>query len=291
MRVLIVLLALIFPLSLSAAEKLKVVTSFSILADITRQIGGDTIVVQNLVAPGQDAHTYTPTTADTQRLLKADLIVENGLGYEPWLDSFIAKNNKVKPTVVASTGVIPVTTEQKGNTVTDPYAWLNLANVELYIDNITTALIAADPNNAKIYTSNSKNYVKQIHALLVQARLRFGALSEAERNIVTSYNELAYMGHPYGIYFIAPAGISTGHELSSAELAALIKQIKNDKINAVFMDNIKDPHSLQQITDKTSARVGGPLYTTSLATQGPAATFLGMYEYNLDTLYDALKKQ
>ena len=290
MRALLVLFSLMLSMSLSAAEKLPVVTSFSILADMVHQVGGEHIQITNMVGPDADAHTYEPTPDDAKALLKAKLIVKNGLGFEPWLDRLVASTDTRAPVISASRGVIPRSLDEDGETVPDPHAWHNLANAELYVANITKALIAADPTNKTDYECNSQAYLKQIYALLAQAKARLGSLPPGNRKIVTSHDAFGYLGQAYGIDFMAPQGLSTEREPSAAEVAALITQIRQAKVKAVFMENIKDARLLKQIADESGAHIGGTLYSDALATRGPASTFTGLFEYNLNTLYEALSQ-
>ncbi|WP_053267917.1 metal ABC transporter substrate-binding protein [Pseudomonas chlororaphis] len=293
MRALLVLFSLLLPLSLSpaqAADKLAVVTSFSILADITRQVGGEHIQITDMVGPDADAHTYEPTPDDAKALLKARLIIKNGLGFESWLDRLVASTATRAPVITASRGVIPRSLDEDGETIPDPHAWHNLANAELYVSNITKALVAADPANKADYERNSQAYLKRIYALLAEAKAKFGALPPGNRKIVTSHDAFGYLGQAYGIDFMAPQGLSTEREPSAAEVAALITQIRNAKVKAVFMENIKDARLLKQIADESGAQIGGTLYSDALAAKGPASTFTGLFEYNLNTLYDALSQ-
>lgn len=293
MRALLVLFSLLLPLSLSpaqAADKLAVVTSFSILADITRQVGGEHIQITDMVGPDADAHTYEPTPDDAKALLKARLIIKNGLGFEPWLDRLVTSTATRAPVITASRGVIPRSLDEDGETIPDPHAWHNLANAELYVSNITKALVAADPANKADYERNSQAYLKRIYALLAEAKAKFGALPPGNRKIVTSHDAFGYLGQAYGIDFMAPQGLSTEREPSAAEVAALITQIRNAKVKAVFMENIKDARLLKQIADESGAHIGGTLYSDALAAKGPASTFTGLFENNLNTLYDALSQ-
>ncbi|MCK9813128.1 metal ABC transporter substrate-binding protein [Pseudomonas sp. MAFF 302046] len=293
MRALLVLFSLLLPLSLStaqAAEKLQVVTSFSILANITQQIGGEHIQITNLVGADEDAHTYEPSPDDAKALLKAKLIIKNGLGFEPWLDRLVASTGTQTPVITASRGVIPRSLEEDGETIPDPHAWHNLANVELYVNTITKALIAADPADQADYQRNSQAYLKQIYRLLAEAKAKFGSLPPGNRKIVTSHDAFGYLGQAYGIDFMAPQGLSTEREPSAAEVAALITQIRQAKVKAVFMENIKDARLLKQIAEESGAHIGGTLYSDALAAKGPASTFTGLFEYNLNTLYDALSQ-
>lgn len=290
MRVLLVLFSLMLSLSTSAAEKLQVVTSFSILADMTQEVGGEHIQITNLVGPDADAHTYEPTPDDAKALLSAKLIIKNGLGFEPWLDRLVTSTETSAPVISASRGVIPRSLDEEGETVPDPHAWHNLANAELYVRNITKALETADPAHKADYERNSQAYLKKIYALLADAKAKLGALPPGNRRIVTSHDAFGYLGQAYGIEFIAPQGLSTEREPSAADVAALITQIRQAKVKAVFMENIKDARLLKQIAAESGAHIGGTLYSDALAASGPASSFIGLFEYNLNTLYDALRR-
>lgn len=290
MRVLLVLFSLMLSLSTSAAEKLQVVTSFSILADMTQEVGGEHIQITNLVGPDADAHTYEPTPDDAKALLSAKLIIKNGLGFEPWLDRLVTSTETSAPVISASRGVIPRSLDEEGETVPDPHAWHNLANAELYVRNITKALETADPAHRADYERNSQAYLKKIYALLADAKAKLGALPPGNRRIVTSHDAFGYLGQAYGIEFIAPQGLSTEREPSAADVAALITQIRQAKVKAVFMENIKDARLLKQIAAESGAHIGGTLYSDALAASGPASSFIGLFEYNLNTLYDALRR-
>lgn len=290
MRVLLVLFSLMLSLSTSAAEKLQVVTSFSILADMTQEVGGEHIQITNLVGPDADAHTYEPTPDDAKALLSAKLIIKNGLGFEPWLDRLVTSTETSAPVISASRGVIPRSLDEEGETVPDPHAWHNLANAELYVRNMTKALEAADPAHQADYERNSQAYLKKIYALLADAKAKLGALPPGNRRIVTSHDAFGYLGQAYGIEFIAPQGLSTEREPSAADVAALITQIRQAKVKAVFMENIKDARLLKQIAAESGAHIGGTLYSDALAASGPASSFIGLFEYNLNTLYDALRR-
>ncbi|PWE43108.1 metal ABC transporter substrate-binding protein [Pseudomonas prosekii] len=294
MRVVLVLFSLLLSMSIpalaAAAEKLQVVTSFSILADMTQQVGGEHIQISNMVGADADAHTYEPTPDDAKALLNAKLIIKNGLGFEPWLDRLVTSTETTAPVISASHGVIPRSLDEDGETVPDPHAWHNLANSELYIANITKALIAADPANRADYQRNSQAYLKQIYSLLAEAKAKLGSLPPGNRKIVTSHDAFGYLGQAYGIDFMAPQGLSTERDPSAAEVAALITQIRQAKVKALFMENIKDARLLKQIADESGAKIGGTLYSDALAASGPASTFAGLFEYNLNTLYDALRK-
>ncbi len=260
MRALLVLFSVLLPLSFATAQdKLQVVSSFSILADMTRQVGGEHIQLSNMVGPDADAHTYEPSPDDAKALLKARVIIKNGLGFEPWLDRLITSTETHASVVNASKGVIARTLDEGGNKIPDPHAWHNLANAEIYVNNITQALISADPANKADYQRNSQAYLQKIYRLLAEAKAKFAVLPAGNRRIVTSHDAFGYLGQAYGIDFMAPQGLSTEREPSAAEVAALITQIRQAHVKAVFMENIKDARLLKQIAEESGAHIGGTL--------------------------------
>ncbi|RYJ61030.1 metal ABC transporter substrate-binding protein [Pseudomonas songnenensis] len=289
MRYLLFVLALWLPLSLQAAEKLQVVTSFSILADLTREVGGDHVELTNLVDADADAHVYEPSPDDAKALLRADLIIANGLGFEPWLERVLASSEPKGKRINASAGVVPLMLDEDGERVPDPHAWQSLTNAEIYVRNIAKALGELDPANVDAYNQRRDAYLTRLHALLKKADASIGSLPASQRKVVTSHDAFGYLGQAWQFQFIAPQGLSTHDEPSAAEVAALIRQIRSEGVRAVFVENIRDPRLIQQIADEAGATVGGTLYSDALASEGPASTYLGMFEHNLDTLMAALK--
>ncbi len=289
MRYLLFALALWLPLSLHAADKLNVVTSFSILADLTREVGGDRIELTNLVGADADAHLYEPSPNDAKALLRADLIIANGLGFEPWLERVLASSEPKGKRINASAGVVPLMLDEDGERVPDPHAWQSLTNAKIYVHNIAKALGELDPANVDAYNQRRDAYLTRLHALLKKADAQIAGLPASQRKVVTSHDAFGYLGQAWQLAFIAPQGLSTHDEPSAADVAALIRQIRSEGVRAVFVENIRDPRLIQQIADEAGAKVGGTLYSDALASEGPASTYLGMFEHNLDTLMAALK--
>ncbi|MGE6663349.1 metal ABC transporter substrate-binding protein [Pseudomonas sp. NPDC077408] len=289
MRYLLFALALWLPLSLQAAEKLNVVTSFSILADLTREVGGDHIDLINLVDADADAHLYEPSPDDAKALLRADLIIANGLGFEPWLERVLASSEPTGKRINASAGVVPLMLDEDGERAPDPHAWQSLTNAEIYVRNIAKALGELDPAHRDAYAERRDAYLTRLHALLKRADTQIASLPPSQRKVVTSHDAFGYLGQAWQLEFIAPQGLSTHDEPSAADVASLIRQIRSEGVRAVFVENIRDPRLIEQIADEAGATVGGTLYSDALASKGPASTYLGMFEHNLDTLMAALK--
>jgi len=282
----LVLLALLgFAGGARAADKVKAVASFSILGDMVKQVGGDRIDVITLVGPDGDAHVYEPTPADAKNLATAQILFTNGLGFEGWMDRLEKSSGFRGKVMVASTGVKPRTMVEDEKTVTDPHAWQSLANGKLYVANIRDGLIAVDPEGKSVYEANAAKYLDALAKEEADVRAALAALPQERRKIITSHDAFGYFGAAYGLEIVAPEGISTESEASAKDVAKIIRQIKAERIPAVFMENITDHRLLDQIASETGAKIGGELYTDALSPpDGPAPTYLDMFRHNVGAL-------
>lgn len=265
------------------------VTSFSILADLTQAIGGKHIELVNLVGADEDAHVFEPSPEHAKALLKADLIIANGLGFEPWLERLLDSSEARGTRIDASAGVLPLLLTEHGHSVPDPHAWQSLSNAEIYVRNIAKALSQLDPSNSADYAARRDAYLVRLQVLREQANRQLNSLPASQRKVVTSHDAFGYFGQAWQLQFIAPQGLSTSDEPSAAEVARLIRQLRSEGVRAVFVENIRDPRLIKQIADEAGAKVGGTLYSDALAASGPASTYLGMFQHNLDTLMAALE--
>jgi zinc/manganese transport system substrate-binding protein len=258
-----------------------------------RQVGGDRVEVITLVGPDGDAHVYEPTPADARNLAGAAILFVNGLGFEGWMDRLEKSSGFKGKTIVASTGVKPRTMiEEEGGkpeTVTDPHAWQSLANGKLYVANIRDGLVAIDPDGKSVYEANATKYLAAIAKEETDVTAALAGLPKERRKIITSHDAFGYFGAAYGLEVIAPEGVSTDSEASAQDVAKIIRQIKAEKVPAVFMENITDHRLLDQIARETGAKIGGELYTDALSgPDGPAPTYLDMFRHNVGTLTAAL---
>ena len=293
--------------SQAAEQPLDVVASFSILGDMVKTVGGDRVQVTTLVGPDGDAHVFEPTPADAKAIAVADVVFINGLGLEQgWMPRLIEASGYKGPVVGTTKGIKPLTMEEedehgkeeasahehshgKPHMVDDPHAWQNLANGKVYVQNIVAALVAADPEGAEAYRANGQAYISEIEKLDAEVKTRFAAIPQARRKIVTTHDAFQYFGKAYGVELFAPEGISTEAEPSAADVAKLIKQIRKDKITAVFFENISDNRLLAQISKETGAKIGGTVYSDALSPpDGPAPTYLAMFRYNVQEFTHAL---
>ena len=303
--------ALAFAAPAFAEEKLKVIATFSILGDIVANVGGDRVEVITLVGPDGDAHVFQPAPADAQAVAGAQVIVANGLGFEGWMDRLIEASGTQAALVTAADGVTPIAfgeeehaegeehnhdraKEEAGHEghnhgAFDPHAWQSVTNAALYIGNIKRGLAAADPAGAETYATNAAAYLAELDVLNAEIRAAVAALPEDRRTVVTSHDAFGYFAADYSLTFVAPQGVSTEAEASAQDVAALITQIRDAGIAAVFVENIADRRLLDQIATETGAAIGGTLYSDALSgPEGPAATYLAMMRHNLSQLTAAL---
>jgi zinc/manganese transport system substrate-binding protein len=278
--------------SVTAAETLNVVASFSILGDMTQRIGGDRVQVHTLVGPDADAHVFQPTPADAKTLARAKLVIVNGFGFEGWITRLVKSSGSRATVLTASTGIRTLKSEdsheEHGGGI-DPHAWQDLANALVYVDNIALALGNADPEGKAGYLKNAENYKQEIAQLDGDIRKMLAAIAVDKRKVITSHDAFGYFSRAYGVKFIAPLGINTEAEASAADIGRIIQKIRLEKIPAVFMENISDPRLLERIRQESGARIGGTLFSDALSkADGPAPTYLGMMRYNAKTLAAAL---
>jgi zinc/manganese transport system substrate-binding protein len=260
---------------------------------MVREVGGDRIELVTLVGPNGDAHVFSPTPADAKWLAAADIFFVNGLGFEGWIDRLEKSSGFAGKVVIASQGVAPHTmVEEDGGTpetITDPHAWQDLHNGKLYVINIRDGLIAVDPEGKAVYEANAAKYLGEIMQEDDAVRAALATLPQDRRKIITSHDAFGYFGAAYGLEIIAPEGVSTESEASAQDVAKIIRQIRKEKIPAVFLENVTDHRLLDQIARETGAKIGGTLYSDALSeSDGPAPTYLGMFRHNAGALTAAL---
>jgi zinc/manganese transport system substrate-binding protein len=279
------------PFAAEAAGVLRVVASFSILGDLVRQVGGDAVSVQALVGPNEDVHVYEPRPKDLRTLLAAGLLVRNGLGLEGWMDRLTQAAGFKGRVVVASEKVAPRTMKEDGGAVaTDPHAWQDPANAILYVRAIADGLAAADPAHASAYRASAERYETEIRQVDRWIGATLGVIPADQRRIITTHDAFGYYGARYGIEFLSAEGISTEFEPSAKAIAALVRQIKREKVRAVFIENMTSPRMAEMLAKETGAVLGGTVYSDALSLPGgPAATYLTMLRYNTTLFAGAMR--
>lgn len=292
-----------------AQQRQSVVASFSILADMTRQIAGDRIALRAIAGADQDAHGFQPKPSDAATLANAAVVIRNGLGFEGWLDRMIRSSGFKGALVTTTDGITPRMMEAHAHhghdhggagrrhnhsvgprRVPDPHAWQDLGLAPQYIRNITAGLIAADPGNEAHYRRNAEAYAARLAALDQWVRAEIAKVPAARRKIVTSHDAFGYFGEAYGVRFLAPQGVSTEAEPSAAEVGRLIRLIKAENITALFVENMSNPATLQRIAQETGVRVRERLFADALSAEaGPAPTYEAMFRHNVSLMVPAMR--
>jgi zinc/manganese transport system substrate-binding protein len=278
--------------SAQADDRLSVVATFSILGDFARNVGGDRVAVTTLVEPDSDSHVYTPSPADAKTIAAARLVIVNGLGLEGWLPRLVKSSGGKAAIVIATKGIVPrriVDGHSHDPSEADPHAWQSVPNAKIYVANIRDALIAADPAGADTYRANAAAYLAKLDTLEAEVRAAVAQIPPERRRVISTHDAFGYFAAAYGIDFIAPQGASTDSEPSARDIAAIISQIRREKIPAVFLENISDPRLIRRIAAETGAAIGGTLYSDSLsAEKGPVPTYIDMVRHNIKALTRAL---
>ena len=280
--------ALIIFTSMSiASAKIKVVSTFSILGDMVQNIGGNNIELTTLVGANGDGHVYEPTPADAKSVAAADVVFVNGLGFEGWIDRLVKASGYKGKVIIATEGI----KELKFEGELDPHAWQDLSNGRIYIKNIKNALIDLDPKNSDLYKKNFIAYDKILESMDKSTKEKFADIPKKNRKVITSHDAFLYFGRAYGIDFRSPVGVTTESEPSAGELAALITEMREDGIKALFAENITDPRLIKQLAREVNAQIGGTLYSDALSDNSePANTYINMFKYNVNELATILSK-
>lgn len=275
---------------LAQAKPVQAVASFTLIADMVRTVGGEHVQVTSLIGPNGDPHVYEPTPADAKALGQADIAFVSGLHLEGWMDRLIQASGYGHAPVVLTQGIATRHMSEDGQQVVDPHAWNSARNAMQYVRNITQALDQVDPAHKVDYERNAQAYLAELDALDRYARAQVQRIPPERRKVLTSHDAFGYFSDAYGVTFLAPLGLSTENEASAAQVATLIRQIKQERVSAYFFENSSDPRLVKQIASASGARPGGELYVESLSpADGPAPTYIEMFRHNVDTLVAAMK--
>jgi len=304
-----VLAALALPIGARAqtptAAPLHVVATFSVLGDLTQAVGGENVQLNTLIGPGVDAHTYDPSPADLAMLEQADVIVENGLGFEPWLDNFLDSTSFQGERIIASDGITPrhaddtehdeeeeAHDEDHAHGGDDPHVWHSVPNAIVMVENIRDGLQAADADRASAYDTSAAAKIADLQELDAWVREQVATLPEERRKLVTSHDTFGYFADTYGFQIIGTALGSLSTEAgdpSARQIAELIAQIQEAGVPAIFAENVANPDLMEAIAAEAGVTLAPSLYSDALGAPGtPGDTYDGMMRSNVETIVQAL---
>jgi zinc/manganese transport system substrate-binding protein len=277
-----------------AADKIKVIATFSVIADMVANVAGDHVDLTTIVGPDGDIEMYEPSAGDVPKVAKARILFMNGLNdeFEPWLDSLLKQARFSGTKVVVSRGVKALSTDDEHPvggrpkaTMLDQHAWLDPRNGIIYVKNISDALARIDPANAEDYRGRAGAYTQQLRALDTWAHAEMNAVPAAKRRMLASHDSLQYLANGFAITMISVNGWTNKSEPSAADLARLTDQIRREHVKALFLDSITDPRAMERISKETGAVIGGTLYGDALSQSGgEAATYIEMIRHDVVTM-------
>ena len=272
-----------------AREKLKAVTTFTVIADMARNVAGDAAVVESITKPGAEIHNYAPTPGDIRRAQDAQLILWNGLNLELWFERFF-RNLRDVPSAVVSEGVEPIgISEGPYSGRPNPHAWMSPTAALTYVDNIRDAFAKHDPDNAAAYTANAEAYKEKIEAIITPIREKLAEIPEDKRWLVSSEGAFSYLARDFGLKELYLWPINADQQGTPQQVRKVIDAVNEHHIVAVFSESTVSDKPARQVARETGARYGGVLYVDSLSEpDGPVPTYLDLLRVTSDTIVKGL---
>ena len=285
-----VLLLTTFNSAAYAADKFKIVTTFTIFADMAKNIVGDAAIVESITKPGAEIHNYQPTPRDIIKAQDADLILYNGMNLELWFEKFF-NNLKDVPSVIVTEGIEPMGIgEGPYSGKPNPHAWMSPSAGLIYVDNMLNAFIKYDPENSDIYTKNAKRYAAEIAAIAAPIRQALESIPEERRWLVSSEGAFSYLIRDFGLKELYLWPINADQQGTPQQVRKVIDKIREENIPAIFSESTVSADPAKQVARETGAHYGGVLYVDSLSkADGPVPTYLDLLKVTSKTVVDGLK--
>ena len=288
----ILTLLVVLPLIPAAeTDKFKVITTFTVIADIARNIGGDAAIVESVTKPDAEIHNYQVTPGDIRRASGSNLILYNGLNLELWFEKFFKNFNSI-PSVVVTDNIKPLDiSEGPYSGKPNPHAWMSTKNALIYIENIREAFVKHDKENIETYNKNAAIYAKEIMALDGPFREKIESLSIENRWLVTSEGAFSYLAKDYGLKeaFLWP--INADGQGTPQQVRKVIDLVRKNKIPAIFSESTVSSKPAKQVARETGARYGGVLYVDSLTSEdGKVPSYIDLLKVTLETIVEALSE-
>jgi manganese/iron transport system substrate-binding protein len=277
------------PFAALAEDRLKVVTTFTVIADMARNVAGEGVEVVSVTKPGSEIHGYEPTPQDIVGASDADLVLWNGLGLERWFEQFLTNLGDV-PSATLTDGIAPISiTGGDYDGKPNPHAWMSLTNALIYVDNIQTALAAADPANAATYAANAEAYKAELSAALDPLKAQIAALPEGNRWLATCEGAFSYLARDLGLQELYLWPINADQQGSPRQVQAVIDGVRDHQIPAVFCESTVSSDPAEQVARETGAAFGGILYVDSLSDgDGPVPTYIDLLKVTTETIAKGL---
>ncbi|MDJ1160085.1 metal ABC transporter substrate-binding protein [Chelatococcus sp. SYSU_G07232] len=265
--------------------KFKAVTTFTVIADMARNVAGEAAIVESITKPGAEIHNYQPTPGDILKAKGGQLILWNGLNLELWFEKFF-QNLKGVPGVVVSSGIEPLSiTEGPYNGKPNPHAWMSPSAALIYVDNIRDAFVKYDPKNAEIYRANAETYKKKITDTIAPIRAKLDVIPADRRWLVSSEGAFSYLARDFGLKELYLWPINADQQGTPQQVRKVIDKVRANRIPVVFSESTVSADPAKQVARETGAKYGGVLYVDSLSeATGPVPTYIDLLRVTSDTI-------
>ncbi|WP_026102311.1 metal ABC transporter substrate-binding protein [Pleurocapsa sp. PCC 7319] len=269
--------------------KKKVITTFTVLADIAQNVAGDKLVVESITRIGAEIHGYEPTPSDIVKAQNADLILYNGMDLERWFKQFLGNVRDV-PTVLLTEGIEPIPISEGPYTdKPNPHAWMSPKNALVYVENIRQAFGELDPENADTYNANAEAYSQKLKAIDEELEADLTQVPENQRYLVSCEGAFSYLARDYNMEEIYMWPINAEQQFTPKQIQGVIEEVKANNVPTIFCETTVSDEGQKQVAKTTGARFGGNLYVDSLSTEeGPVPTFIDLLEYDARTIANGL---
>ena len=269
--------------------KKKVLTTFTVLADMAQNVAGDKLEVESITRIGAEIHGYEPTPSDITKAQDADLILYNGMNLERWFEQFLGNVQDV-PSVLLTEGIEPIPIAEGPYTdKPNPHAWMSPRNALVYVENIRKAFVELDPDNAEYYTANADAYSEKLRAIDAQLAADLEQVSDSQRFLVSCEGAFSYLARDYGLKEIYMWPINAEQQFTPKQVQTVIEQVETNDVPTIFCESTVSDEGQKQVAQTTGARFGGNLYVDSLSTEeGPVPTFLDLLEYDARVIANGL---
>ncbi len=273
-------------------QKPLVLTTFTVLADMARNVAGDRLEIRSITKLGAEIHGYQPTPSDLVKASNADLIIENGLGLELWARKFIAAAGDI-PTAVLTKGMKPLLIE--GDVYTgkpNPHAWMSPKRAILYIDRLVEAFTKLDPEGAPVFQQNSEDYKAKLQLLDIELTSALASIPARRRVLATCEGAFSYLAKDYGMEEAYLWPVNAESQVTPKRMLRLINKVKERQLPVIFCESTVSSKAQREVAKASGAKFGGVFYVDSLSgPNGPAPTLLDLQRHNLRLIRKGLTSQ
>ena len=275
--------------SADSEGKKKVLTTFTVLADIAQNVAGDKLDVESITRIGAEIHGYEPTPSDIVKAQDADLILYNGMNLERWFEQFLGNVEDV-PSVLLTEGIEPIPIAEGAYAdKPNPHAWMSPRNALVYVENIRQAFVELDPENADTYNANAEAYSEQLKAIDEELQGDLEQVPENQRYLVSCEGAFSYLARDYNLKEIYMWPLNAEQQFTPKQVQGVIEEVKTNDVPTIFCESTVNDEGQKQVAKTTGSRFGGNLYVDSLSTEeGPVPTFIDLLEYDARTISNGL---